>query len=295
MSAGTSQSATIPERTTPLFDLMPGWRRFFDKQLTAVLLSLLLHFTVFFTVAHCLQTPAPLNTASMSVKFISASVITAAKPAQPSPPHPQLTQSATAVAADMTTIASPPKPIADNRHTAPKQTKAVEAKTLPITKPDRLQITQPLTQNVTQQIKQPAEQAQPFTAHPPTSASSVLHEHTVIAPIKQQTAAAEFTDANPSEPLALPEELAVNCPHRPAPVYPAAARRLRESGMALVKVWLNAEGKVEDAQLVQSSGYPRLDQAALATVQNWRCNAPTRNGQPTAAVALQPFDFDLNK
>lgn len=301
MSAGTSQPAAIAQKTTPLFAAMPAWHRFFDKQLTAILLSLLLHFTVFFAVAHCLQPPAPLHTASMSVKFISASVITTAQPSPPSPQNLQLTATAASVAADMTTIVSPTTPTSDNSRTMPTPkpvqvpSKAVVATPLPLTKPEKPQITQPLTQHITQHIKQAAEPAQSFTAHPLTNASSVLNKQAAIAPIQPQTSAAEFTDASPSEPLALPEELAVNCPHRPAPAYPGSARRLRESGTVLVKVWLNAEGKVADAKLVQSSGYPRLDQAALATVQLWRCHAPTRNGQPATAVALQPFLFDLNK
>lgn len=113
--------------------------------------------------------------------------------------------------------------------------------------------------------------------------------------IKEQTTAEVSPQSKPSEPLALAEELALNCLHRPAPVYPASARRLRESGTVLVKVWLSAQGEVEDAQIVESSGYVRLDQAALATVNRWRCNAPSRNGQPAPAVALQPFHFDLNR
>jgi len=63
----------------------------------------------------------------------------------------------------------------------------------------------------------------------------------------------------------------------------------------MLKVWLSATGEVERAQIVQSSGYSRLDQAAQATVNRWRCNSPTRNGEPVAAVALQPFYFNLNQ
>lgn len=166
----------------------------------------------------------------------------------------------------------------------PKLAKPAVAKTLPLT--------QSSTQSPTQRSTAPVVRPQTFTEHPPFRANSAQATAELI---KEQTTAEVSPQSKPSEPLALAEELAVNCPHRPVPVYPASARRLRESGTVLVKVWLSAQGEVEDAQIVESSGYVRLDQAALATVNRWHCNAPSRNGQPVTAVALQPFHFDLNQ
>jgi protein TonB len=45
--------------------------------------------------------------------------------------------------------------------------------------------------------------------------------------------------------------------------------------------------------VVNSSGFKRLDEAAMTAVKTWRCNPPVRNGQPVRAVALQPFNFVL--
>lgn len=212
----------------------------------------------------------------MSVQFISVSVIPT-----PPPQRTALTQAVTSALPD-TAVAVSPRLTPDRTAPAPKPklAKPAVAKTLLP------------TQSPTQRSTTPEVRPQTFAEHPPFRANSAQAK---AKPIKEQSTAEVSPQSKPTEPLVLAEELAVNCPHRPAPVYPASARRLRESGTVLVKVWLSAQGEVEDAQIVESSGYVRLDKAALATVNRWRCNAPSRNGQPAPAVALQPFHFDLNR
>jgi protein TonB len=51
---------------------------------------------------------------------------------------------------------------------------------------------------------------------------------------------------------------------RTKPVYPEASRRLHEQGATLVKFFIGEGGQVEQAQVAQSSGYPRLDEAAVS-------------------------------
>ena len=98
----------------------------------------------------------------------------------------------------------------------------------------------------------------------------------------------------PPGPMALPSELSVACPERSAPAYPAQSRRLGETGVVVLRVELGESGNVALARVDRSSGYPRLDEAALAAVRTWRCTPATRNGHPVRAVALQPFNFILN-
>ena len=52
---------------------------------------------------------------------------------------------------------------------------------------------------------------------------------------------------------------------------------------------------VKEIQVINSSGYHRLDEAAIAAVRTWRCNPPLQNGQPVRAIALQPFSFVLQE
>lgn len=53
------------------------------------------------------------------------------------------------------------------------------------------------------------------------------------------------------------------------PPYPVAARRLGEEGVVLVRVRVGATGRAEVVEVAGSSGYPRLDQAAVTAVQRW--------------------------
>ncbi|MCX8087328.1 MAG: TonB family protein [Rhodocyclaceae bacterium] len=97
----------------------------------------------------------------------------------------------------------------------------------------------------------------------------------------------------PAGPVSLGSELAVACPERSAPTYPAISRRLGEEGMVVLRVELDETGSVAQARIETSSGFKRLDEAALAAVRSWRCQPARRNGQPVRAVALQPFKFVL--
>lgn len=97
----------------------------------------------------------------------------------------------------------------------------------------------------------------------------------------------------PPGPVALYSELAVACPERSPPAYPALSHRLGEEGTAVLRVDLDETGQVAAARVQSSSGHPRLDEAALAAVRGWRCTPAQRNGQPVRATALQPFKFIL--
>jgi len=100
--------------------------------------------------------------------------------------------------------------------------------------------------------------------------------------------------AKPAQPVMMSSELSLACPDRNPPTYPAISRRLGEQGQVKLKVELDEAGRVISARVAESSGYKRLDEAGLAAVKNWRCNAATRDGKAVRAFALQPFDFILN-
>lgn len=97
----------------------------------------------------------------------------------------------------------------------------------------------------------------------------------------------------PPDPVALGTELAVACPERTAPAYPAVSRRSGEEGTVVLRVELDETGRVAAAHVQSSSGHARLDEAALKAVKTWRCSPAQRNGQPVSATALQPFKFVL--
>jgi len=97
----------------------------------------------------------------------------------------------------------------------------------------------------------------------------------------------------PPGPITLSSELSIACPELNAPAYPPLSRRLGEEGKLVLRVELDEGGRVNIARVVTSSGFKRLDEAAMVAVKTWRCNPPQRNGQPVRAIALQPFNFVL--
>ena len=82
--------------------------------------------------------------------------------------------------------------------------------------------------------------------------------------------------------------------NNPPPAYPRMSRRMGEQGTVLVRVFINTEGRAEKAEIRTSSGYARLDEAALETVQRWRYVPGQRAGQPEAMWFNVPIRFVLD-
>lgn len=100
--------------------------------------------------------------------------------------------------------------------------------------------------------------------------------------------------ASPAAPKTLPPE-AIQYLLPPAPVYPKWSHRQGESGRVLVKVYVDEGGMPRSVQVAESSGYPRLDEAARVAVQAARFKPYAENGRPTAGWAFIPLTFDLEK
>jgi protein TonB len=80
----------------------------------------------------------------------------------------------------------------------------------------------------------------------------------------------------------------------PAPDYPILSRRRREQGTVQLQVWVTTGGRAEKVEVVKSSGFERLDAAALATVKQWRF-IPARRGEVAVASSVfVPIVFALN-
>ncbi|HEY3919894.1 MAG TPA: energy transducer TonB [Stellaceae bacterium] len=103
-------------------------------------------------------------------------------------------------------------------------------------------------------------------------------------PPPQSTAPTVVTNVAPATPApTAPVRTTphVDLAHSSQPDYPPEARRLSEQGSLVLQVLVEPDGRVSDAKLVQSSGFPLLDQAALAGVKtNYRFTPGTVDGKP---------------
>ena len=83
--------------------------------------------------------------------------------------------------------------------------------------------------------------------------------------------------------------------NNPRPRYPAISKRLNESGKVLLRVRVSAEGLPVAVNLVQSSNFPRLDEAARQAVSQWRF-VPARLGNVAVdAEVVVPIVFRLDE
>ena len=119
----------------------------------------------------------------------------------------------------------------------------------------------------------------------------------VIAPQPPAPPIAAPVAATPAPPAAPPK---VELPssdadylQNPKPAYPPVSKRLGEQGKVLVRVLIGLDGSAQQAEIRQSSGFPRLDQAALTTVQKWRYVPGKRAGVAEAMWFNVPVSFVL--
>lgn len=77
--------------------------------------------------------------------------------------------------------------------------------------------------------------------------------------------------------------------------YPRASRRMGEAGKVLVRVYIDEQGLPHKVQVTQSSGHARLDEAAVAAVQQARFKPYAENGRAMPGWAFVPLTFDLER
>lgn len=81
--------------------------------------------------------------------------------------------------------------------------------------------------------------------------------------------------------------------NNPKPPYPALSKRMGEQGKVVVRTLIGTDGQAQEVQLAQSSGFERLDQAALNAARQWRYVPGKRDGVPQAMWFNIPFTFQL--
>ena len=77
--------------------------------------------------------------------------------------------------------------------------------------------------------------------------------------------------------------------------YPRLSKRLGETGVVMLRIFIDEAGRVRDAQVIRTSVHPRLDDAATAAVQKARFKPPSENGQAVSGYAQVPVDFQLER
>lgn len=106
-----------------------------------------------------------------------------------------------------------------------------------------------------------------------------------------QVAAAVATPVGPM-PVELPSSDAQYL-QNPRPRYPPISLRLREHGTVLVDVLVSDQGTAQEAKVQTSSGFFRLDNAAVSTVLTWRFVPGKRAGVAQSMWFTVPITFAI--
>jgi protein TonB len=79
------------------------------------------------------------------------------------------------------------------------------------------------------------------------------------------------------------------------PPYPSASRALDEEGSVVLTVSIDAAGRVTGVSLLHSSGFSRLDSAALDFARRrWRFEPALQDGRPMASTRTITVRFSLD-
>lgn len=120
----------------------------------------------------------------------------------------------------------------------------------------------------------------------------------LVAPQPAPLPVAATASANPVSALAPAPKLELPSSdaqylHNPRPDYPRMSKQRGEQGRVVVNVYIDVDGLAQQAEVKVSSGFERLDLAALATVRAWHYVPGKRGGVAEAMWFSVPIHFVL--
>jgi protein TonB len=144
------------------------------------------------------------------------------------------------------------------------------------------------------------ERAQPPTPQPVAVPSPTPAPQAPTGLEAQVPAAPAPATAAPAAPAPSPAPAKLELPssdadylRNPAPAYPPISKRLGEQGKVLVRVLIGTDGSPQKAELKRSSGFDRLDRAALEHVMKCRYVPGKVAGVAQAMWYEAPVNFVL--
>ena len=186
---------------------------------------------------------------------------------------------------------APPKPVVVEKPVAAKPATPARVPT-PTAAPTPAPVAPPMPQAPAVVTPEPSPNAPTAAAAPSPPAALPAAR----GPVTDAGGAASSTGtAGPSGPskIDLPSSDAAYL-NNPLPLYPPMSKRLQEEGTVVMKVLVGADGTVKQIDVKQTSGFERLDRAAMAAMKTWRFVPGKRNGVAEAMWTDAPFRWKLD-
>lgn len=176
-------------------------------------------------------------------------------------------------------------------------------------KNELIQLPQSISVRLLPMIEEKPEPARPLPPPPkPQVRKQPVQQPQPVLAVTSPTATSSFTVA-PQPPVPPPQPvIAPPAPapvavvaarfdadylHNPKPVYPALSRRMNEEGKVLLRVRVSGQGAALDVVISKSSGFPRLDAAAVDAVARWRFVPARRGDEAVDSSVIVPITFAL--
>lgn len=167
----------------------------------------------------------------------------------------------------------PPKPA--------KPTKPAESPA-PVKSPEKLQPVQAVETNQTGEV--------PALAAPPTQSSGPAPQDSPTSPAPVTPAAA----ASSGQSNGLPQARIRASAQCVAPSYPRRSIMNNEQGVSQIELLIGEDGRVRESRVAQSSGFFRLDQAALQALSACEFEPERVNGEARQAWARIRYVWRLD-
>ncbi|WP_439449579.1 energy transducer TonB [Stenotrophomonas sp. ATs4] len=91
----------------------------------------------------------------------------------------------------------------------------------------------------------------------------------------------------------VPASIVMESKHNNPPRYPSQAFRDGKEGEAILMVQVAADGQWLGATVLQSTGWPELDEAAQAATRKWQYLPASEDGVPVRGEIRVPVSFEL--
>ena len=196
-------------------------------------------------------------------------------------PKPQVTD----------TVAPPPvkpppvKPVQSVKTVKPKES----VKPKPVSKPEALSKTSPTA------TPEATPKATPSTARTSVTPSSTPSVVPSSVPSGNSNGVNAGTSVGAAANDYVGPSASADYLKNPHPKYPKMSLRRKEAGTVLLALTVTADGRAKDVRVLKTSGYPRLDQAALEAVKDWRFIPAKRLGRPVDVDYELPIHFKLRQ
>jgi len=113
----------------------------------------------------------------------------------------------------------------------------------------------------------------------------------IEVPTDEPAPAAITAETSPAPPVGETANMQVS--RRVDPVYPPASRRAGEEGTGVFRVLVDPNGRPQEVTVVTSSGFPRLDEAAVTAIRKWVFKPAMQAGQAVQSWTKVQVKFEL--